>query len=154
ALEAECVVDGGAYAGYKPVPEVTLPGLAEIGSSYRIARAAVDVRIAYTNTVPRGHVRAPGAPEATFAFESALDELAGKAGVDAAEIRRRNLVRSGQANAWGVTFAESRGLETLEAALDAYRSRRPPSGWRHGRGIAVYDGETLTARTSLRLVPG
>jgi len=153
ALAADALFDGGAYAGFKPIPTVSLHGLADIGSSYRIPAAAVEARIAYTNTVPRGHMRAPGAPEAVFAFESALDELAGEAGIDPAEIRRRNLLRTGEANPWGETWLESRGLETLEAALMAYCPLDLEGGWRHGRGIAVYDRPTSTGKTSLRLLP-
>ena len=153
ALSADALFDGGAYAGFKPIATVSLHGLTDIGRSYRIPVAAVDIRIAYTNTVPRGHMRAPGAPEAVFAFESALDELAGKAGVSPAEIRRRNLLRTGEANPWGETWVESRGLETLEAALAAYRPLDVDKGWRHGCGIAVYDRPTTTGKTSLRLMP-
>ena len=154
AFAADALFDGGAYAGFKPIATVSLHGLADIGSSYRIPAAAVEVGIAYTNTVPRGHMRAPGAPEAVFAFESALAELASKAGLNPAEIRRRNLLRTGEANPWGETWVESRGLETLEAALAAYRPLDVDSGWRHGWGIAVYDRPTTTGKTSLRLLPG
>lgn len=153
ALAADALFDGGACAGFKPIATVSLHGLVDIGSSYRIPAAAVEARIAYTNTVPRGHMRAPGAPEAVFAFESALDELAGEAGIDPAEIRRRNLLRTGEANPWGETWLESRGLETLEAALAAYCPLEVDGGWRHGRGIAVYDRPTSTGKTSLRLLP-
>src|SRR5579875_781103 len=121
-FQVDALFDGGAYAGFKPLPTVTLHGLEEIGSSYRVAAAAVEVRICYTHTVPRGHMRAPGAPEAVFAFESALDELAQEAGLDPVEIRRRNLLADGEANPWGVRWVEARGQATLEAALDAYRS--------------------------------
>src|SRR5262249_51602046 len=124
------------------------------GSPTRAPAAAVDVRIAYTNTVPRGHMRAPGAPEAVFAFESALDELASKAGLNPAEIRRRNLLRTGEANPWGGTWVEARGLETLEAALAAYPPPEGDKGGRHGGGIAIYDRPTTRGKTSLRLLPG
>ncbi|HLH67905.1 MAG TPA: xanthine dehydrogenase family protein molybdopterin-binding subunit [Candidatus Dormibacteraeota bacterium] len=152
-FQVDALFDGGAYAGFKPLPTVTLHGLEEIGSSYRVAAAAVEVRVCYTHTVPRGHMRAPGAPEAVFAFESALDELAQEAGLDPVEIRRRNLLADGEANPWGVRWVEARGQATLEAALDAYRSLPAPPGWRHGRGIAVYDRPTRPGRASLRLVP-
>ena len=152
-FRVDALFDGGAYAGFKPLPTVTLHGLEEVGSSYRVPAAAVEVRICYTHTVPRGHMRAPGAPEAVFAFESALDELAREAGLDPIEIRRRNLLADGEANPWGATWVEARGRVTLEAALEAYRPLPAPPGWRHGRGIAVYDRPTRPGRASLRLVP-
>jgi CO/xanthine dehydrogenase Mo-binding subunit len=153
ALLADALFDGGACAGFKPAPSVSLHGLDVIGSSYRIPAAAVEVRTAYTHTVPRGHMRAPGAAEATFAFESALDELAAEVGLDAVELRRRNLLRTGDTNPWGTAWSEARGLETLEAALRDYRPLPVAPGWRHGRGIAIYDRPTRPGRASLRLAP-
>src|SRR5207248_18080 len=103
--------------------------------------------------VPRGHMRAPGAAEAVFAFESAVDELAPAAGLDPVELRRRNLLRTGDTSPWGARWLEARGRETLEAALDAVRPVPAPPGWRHGLGIAVYDRPTRPGRASLRLRP-
>jgi putative selenate reductase molybdopterin-binding subunit len=153
AMHVEALFDGGAYAGFKPIPTVSLHGLEDIGSSYRVPAAAVEVKIAYTHTVPRGHMRAPGGAEAVFAFESALDELAREVGLDPVETRRRNLLRSGETNPWGHSWVEARGLETLDAALAAWRPLEAPSGWRHGRGVAVYDRPTSAGRASLRLIP-
>ena len=153
ALDIDALLDGGAYAGFKPRPGVTLHGLEEPGGAYRVAQAHVRQRIAYTNSVPRGHMRAPGSPQATFALESALDELAAEAGLEPAELRRRNLVRTGEANAWGVTWEESRGAETLAAALSAFQPKPAPEGWLRGKGLAVYERGTVAGRPSLRLLP-
>src|SRR5205823_3352019 len=35
----------------------------------------------------------------------------------------------------------------------AYRPVAVGAGWRHGRGVAVYDRPTIAGRTSLRLLP-
>lgn len=152
-LSADALFDGGAYAGFKPIPTVSLHGVEDIATSYRIRAAAVEARIAYTHTVPRGHMRSPGGPEAVFAFESALDELAREAGLDPVEIRRINLIRTGDPNPWGHEWVEARGLEVLDAALAGYRRLDVPPGWAHGRGFAVYDRPTLAGKASLRLVP-
>ena len=153
ALHVEALVDGGAYAGYKPRASVTLHGLEEPGGAYRVPNAFVRQRIAYTHTVPRGHMRAPGSPQATFAVESALDELAASAGLEPTTLRRLNLVGSGEPNAWGVTWEESRGRETLDAALAALTPLPAPDGWVWGRGMAVYERLAAAGRTSLRLLP-
>ena len=154
ALRVDAVVDGGAYAGFKPRANVDLSGLVDAGSPYRIPAVYSEARIAYTNSVPRGHMRAPGAPQATFAVESALDELALEAGLPPVELRRRNLLGDGEPNIHGVTWAQCRALETLDAALGAASSSCPaPAGWLTGTGIGVYDRRTTrAARTSLRLV--
>lgn len=159
-LEGLCVdalVDGGAYAGFKPAVSVGLGGIQEAGSCYRIPAIAVQQRAVYTNSVPRGHFRSPGQPEMAFALESALDELAAEVGLSPTDIRRRNLVASSEANAHGVVWAEARGTETLERALEAADSAEAPEappGWLTGTGMAVGEHKTPTAsRTCLRLAP-
>ncbi len=152
-LRVDAVADGGAYAGFKPRVNVDLSGLGDAGSPYRIPAVHTDVRIAYTNSVPRGHMRAPAAPQTTFAVESALDELALKVGIAPVELRRRNLLRGGEPNIHGITWVQCRGQETLDAALGAASGQCPaPAGWLTGRGVGVYDRHTTrAARTSLRL---
>lgn len=91
-LDFDAVFDGGAYAAAKPTPQVNLHGALECVLGYRLPSYAMRSRIAYTNTVPKGHMRSPGAPQAVFAIESALDELAAAAGISPLEMRRRNLL--------------------------------------------------------------
>lgn len=95
ALRDHVVHDNGAYLRTHGllVPELTigmLPG------PYRIPayRAALDVVL--TNKTPCGTYRAPGRYEGTFAREHLLDVAADRLGVDRAEIRRRNLLTSGE----------------------------------------------------------
>src|SRR6478609_4135136 len=45
-----------------------------------------------TNRVATGAYRAPGAPQATFALEQVIDELAARLEIDPSELRRRNLI--------------------------------------------------------------
>jgi CO/xanthine dehydrogenase Mo-binding subunit len=154
ALRTEAVLDGGAYAGFKPLPDVSLHSLAE-APRYRIPEHAAEVRIAYTNTIPKGHMRAPGGPQASFAAESALDELAACCGLEPAELRRRNLLEDGEADAHGHRWLEHRGAVTLEAALEAASGPvEAPPGWLVGQGVAMYSrGVGMGSFTSLRFVP-
>lgn len=155
ALSFDALLDGGAYAGFKPRADVDLHGLVDAGSPYRIPAVYSEARIAYTNSVPRGHMRAPGAPQATFAVESALDELAFQMGMPPVELRRRNLLHDGDANIHGIKWAQCRGQDTLDAAIREASTPcpPPPPGWLTGRGVGVYDRRTTRAvRTSLRLV--
>lgn len=158
-LSIEALLDGGAYAAIKPLANVNLHGISDAALAYRVPALFLESRIAYTNNVPKGHMRAPGAPQAAFAVESALDELAAEAGIDPADVRRRNLVRSGQPHVDGEVWVEDRGVETLDAALDAalaaVRGRDVgPPGRVTGRGVAVYARRTPSrGTTSLRLVP-
>ena len=150
ALALECQFNAGAYGGF--TPRAPGPSGAEVGS-YRVPLVCSEIRRVYTNTVPRGNMRAPGAPQGSFAFESALDELALKAGLDPVELRRRNLLVDGESGEGEHGWVEYRGLETLDAALAELETRSGPAGWLTGTGIAIYSrGTTTVVSTSLRLV--
>jgi putative selenate reductase molybdopterin-binding subunit len=154
ALIVDAVLDGGAYAAVKPIPSVNLHGLAEAALGYRLEAYAVRSRIAYTNRVPKGHMRAPGAPQAVFAVESAIDELGRHAGIAPAELRRRAVLGDGDTDAYGHRWPEARGREVLDAALDAPPRVAAPEGWARGAGVALYARPTAgPATTSLRLRP-
>jgi CO/xanthine dehydrogenase Mo-binding subunit len=153
ALASDVVLDGGAYAGFKPAPTASIHGVLE-APGYKIPVFFAEARVTYTNTVPKGHMRAPGAPQQSFATESAMDELAVQIGMDPIEFRRMNLLRNGDDDPNGHPWIEYRGLEALEAALAAYRPQTAPKGWLLGTGISIYSRETSTATaTSLCLVP-
>jgi CO/xanthine dehydrogenase Mo-binding subunit len=165
AVAYDVVLDGGAYGGYKPSPHVVVHGATEPGC-YRIPEFFVECRTAYTNTVPKGHMRAPGSPQMMFATESAMDDLAHKLGIDPVEIRRRNVLRTGDTDAQvaardpldlgGQQWKEYRSTETLDAAVSAMgdHAHQTPDGWLYGRGIALYGRETHSfGTTTISLVP-
>jgi putative selenate reductase molybdopterin-binding subunit len=64
---------------------------------YRCPNKKFDAWSVYTNTVPSGALRGYGMTQPAFAVESAINELAVKLGMDPAELRRRNVVRPGDA---------------------------------------------------------
>lgn len=151
-LVTEGVLDGGAYAGFKPAANANIHGMLHSASAYRIPVFYAESTVAYTNNAPRGHMRSPGAPQAVFALESAIDELALEAGLDPVELRRRNLLSTGEADPYGARWVEARGHETLSSALAGAGRPEAPPGWRVGRGVGIYVRQTpLPGATSLRL---
>jgi CO/xanthine dehydrogenase Mo-binding subunit len=94
----------------------------------------------YTNTVPAGHMRAPGAPQTVFAVESHMDMIARELGLDPLEFRLRNVLTEGDPSPLGEHWQHIRCKETLLAAAQA-------AGWGTeklpyvGRGIGMYDRE-------------
>jgi CO/xanthine dehydrogenase Mo-binding subunit len=97
ALEADFVLDGGAYATLSPV--VLSRGAVHAGSVYRCPNVRIHARAVATNTPPPGAFRGFGAPQSLFAMERHMDVCARKLGLDAVELRRRNFLRLGDSTA-------------------------------------------------------
>jgi CO/xanthine dehydrogenase Mo-binding subunit len=144
AHEAEVRLDGGAYAGAKPIPTLVPGGATSALIAYHVPILRIDARVLYTNTVPGGHVRAPGEVQALFAGESHVDELARAAGLGPLEFRERNAVQVGQTGGSGHGFVEPRAVEVLAAirADPITTVRRSADNRQAGRGW----GMAITAR--------
>jgi len=138
----------GAYAGMKP-------GRASIGGAgtagpYKIEHTYMEALQVYTNTVPCGFWRAPGAIQAVFASESHMDLLARELQMDPAKFRRINLVGEGEVNALGKTWSGVKAKETLQAALDAAGWQQPKRA-NIGRGVAMYERGTGAGKVWVNL---
>lgn len=66
-------------------------------AAYRCPNKKFDAYAVYTNTVPSGALRGYGMTQPAFAVECAMDELAIALDLDPLELRRRNIVRPGDA---------------------------------------------------------
>ncbi len=82
--------DTGAYVPWGPV--VPLLTAVNIPGPYKVRNFAVECDVVYTNTVPVAPVRGAGRPQSCFVMERLLDAAARKVGIDAAALRRRNLI--------------------------------------------------------------
>jgi CO/xanthine dehydrogenase Mo-binding subunit len=91
-----------------------------------------------TNRVTFGAYRAPGAPQAHFAVESLLDEVAERLRIDPLELRLRNVLTAGDRSVAGQELAVFGARECLERVRDhpmwARRSELPPG---EGIGAAI-----------------
>ena len=79
--------------------------------------------------------RAPGAPNASHATESLIDELCEHIGMDPLEFRLRNAARKGTRQASGPAYPEIGMVETVEAAK-AHEHYQTKLGPNQGRGVA------------------
>ena len=86
-----------------------------------------------TNRPKAAAYRAPGAPMAAFAVESAVDELARGFGLDPLEVRLMNGADEGTRASYGPTYPAIGLKATLEAAR---RIRTGPRPWARIRGGA------------------
>src|SRR5262249_45340438 len=91
-MRAQVLSDLGAYARSLGVlcPSITA---AALPGPYRIKHYACRVRVALTTKAPAAGYGGAGQPEAAFATERAIDDLARSLELDPAEVRRRNLIR-------------------------------------------------------------
>ena len=134
AHDVAIVFDSGAYAGFKPAGH--LGGAKAAGGPYRTENARVVEDMVYTHNTPCGHMRGPGEPQAVFALESHIDEVAKALGMDPVQFRLMNLVEDGEPTALGDVFVENRAAEALEAAVETsgYNAPKAPGV---GRGVSV-----------------
>ncbi len=147
ARDGRIVFNSGAYGAFRPSPPLNLPGAANLEGSYRIPHVRITSDFVYTNSVPCGFMRGPGAVQAAFAVESHTDMIAKDLGIDPLEFRRRNALREGdpKAETNGTGLRRVRELETLDAAAKAIEWGSPKPGSFVGRGLALYDRQTTGA---------
>lgn len=134
AIDAKIVFNGGAYAAGKPIPTL-LPGF-DPKLPYDIPAGRLQRVSVYTNTVPGGHMRAPGDVQFIFAFESHLDAIASELGIDPVQIRLRNAVGDDGSDFDGIPYLQPAAIATLEALRTASAWEVPRAPGR-GRGIAL-----------------
>jgi len=123
--EATLHVDAGAYAGLSTVV-AERANISAVGP-YRIENARVDTYVVRTNNLFGGAFRGFGHPQVAFAFESMMDELALRLGMDPAELRLKNAVGPDDTALSGQPLAGSGPLRrVLEEALTAsdFQARR------------------------------
>lgn len=128
-------VDNGAYN--HSGPSVMGYGSLVMGSMYRTHGVDIDADLVYTNKHPGGQFRGYGGPQATFAIESGMDELADALGMDPIDLRILNANRTGDVTHAGWKLASARLVECLEAAREAIGWDEKRSRGGSGRGIGV-----------------
>ncbi len=167
AVRGTMVHDTGAYLPWgvvmPTIAATTVPG------PYVVPSYDLGVTVAYTNKVPTTPVRGAGRPQAVFAMERLLDRAAAELGLDAAEIRRRNLIQPSQMPyAVGLTFRDGKPViydsgdypTCLDHALDlcgytGFRRRQREArdegryiglglgSYVEGTGLGPFEGVTL-----------
>lgn len=94
-VEAQILLDGGAYADVSA--EALAAATAFSVGPYVCPNVFVDAWAVRTNNPPAGRMRGEGALQSCFAYESQLDQLAARLGIEPLEIRRRNVLATGDA---------------------------------------------------------
>lgn len=84
---------------------------------YRVPHVHVDVYGVHTNNNPTGAMRGFGACQMAIAYERMLDRLAEQLGIDRIEIRKRNVLCSGEPITTTQIITEATAGECLDRAL-------------------------------------
>jgi carbon-monoxide dehydrogenase large subunit len=147
ALDVAMVANLGAYlSGNGPGASVVSANTAQ-GGVYDIPAIHVDVRGAFTNTVPVDAYRGAGKPEANYIIERALEAAAHKLGRDPAALRRQNLIASfPHKTALGMSLDSGDFVANLDAALqradvsgfDQRRAESKKRGKLRGIGVGCF----------------
>ena len=135
ARKIRAVHASGAYGALKS--NASLATWHYAGGQYRIDHADIEYLQIYTNTVPGGYYRSPGAVATAFAIDSHTDLIAQELGMDPAEFRLKNFITEGAEDAVGHRLHHVRFREVLQAALDAAGWKKAKRRPNVGRGIAL-----------------
>jgi aerobic carbon-monoxide dehydrogenase large subunit len=122
ALRFEITADMGAYFGLF-TPAIPVFG-AFIGPAiYKFPAYKAVYTDVFTNKTPTDAYRGAGRPEATFAVERIMDELAVELGRDPLELRRQNWIKHEEfpyTNAGGLTYDSGNYEAATEKAVDLF----------------------------------
>lgn len=134
AIESRLIFDTGSGGG-SPLQIAAILH----GGYYRFPNMELRGHEVLTNKPGAGAYRAPGAQQATFAIESAIDELARKLELDPLDFRLRNCAVEGDLRPNGGAWPRIGLKECLEALKEhpAWRDRDAARAAGRGVGIAV-----------------
>jgi CO/xanthine dehydrogenase Mo-binding subunit len=132
AAQAFLAFEAGAYPG-----AMVGPAGMTVFAAYDIANVTIDGYDVVVNKPSTAAYRAPGAPNAAFATESVVDEIAEQLGIDPIEFRLMNAAKEGTRRADGPKFPRIGCVEVLQAIKNSAHYRSRLGGPNRGRGVAI-----------------
>jgi CO/xanthine dehydrogenase Mo-binding subunit len=141
ADESRILGDTGAYAslGVLVIMRATFHTI----GAYEVPNVKADSYLVYTDNTYAGSLRGFGGPQAIFAIESQMEELARRLGMDPLEFRLRNMLVPGKKNATGALMDASCGLpECVEKVVTSSNYREK---------ARLYSNQTGSVRRGLGL---
>lgn len=137
--DAEVVSDDGAYDAWGS--HALLVAMNTVTSMYRVPNSRMGAAVVYTNKGYGGSVRGFGNPQATFAVEGQMEEIADALGLDPMDLRLRNANQPGDVTPQGLEItscglSECLGAVRRESGWDERRGRMRES--HRGLGAAAY----------------
>ncbi len=140
-METDWTVDHGPYSEFGDL--LTLRGAQFIGAGYDIPAIRGEGRTVCTNHAWGAAFRGYGGPEAEFASEVLMDELAEKLGMDPLELRYKNVYRKGSTTPTGQdpeVYSLPEMIDKLRPRYEEARKRAAAASTdavKRGVGVAV-----------------
>ena len=137
SVTARIYLDGGAYTSSSPAVAANAATLG-VGP-YQVPNVSVDSYVAFTNNPPCGAMRGFGAVQACFAYESQMDELARRLGLDPVQVRIRNAMTEGSVMPTGQVIDSAAPVAELLRLVSAAPLPPGPAGPEHGGAARAPD---------------
>ncbi|HEU0235301.1 MAG TPA: xanthine dehydrogenase family protein molybdopterin-binding subunit, partial [Candidatus Limnocylindrales bacterium] len=144
ARRATCHFNTGAYADIGP--RLIKNGGYGTGGPHHVPNVWVDSYAVYTNLPPAGAFRGYGISQAAWAYETQMDLIAERLGMDPLELRMKNLLVDGQAFATGDVMTDAHFRELLGGVAERI-------GWAAGEG-PIRDGSKVRAKGLSCIIKG
>jgi carbon-monoxide dehydrogenase large subunit len=145
ALETAVLANMGAYVSTVAPVVPTMAMASAMGGVYDIPLIAFQTRGVFTNTTPVDAYRGAGKPEANYLIERCIDIAATELGIDALELRRKNILRRfPYRSAMGLSVEQgsfAHAIDHAVAAATGFDARRKISrarGRLRGLGYACF----------------
>jgi xanthine dehydrogenase molybdenum-binding subunit len=121
--DIDMILDNGAYTSWgATTPSVMM---LPITSLYRVPNVRYRARCVYTNNTYSQAMRGYGNPQATFAIESIMEELAKTAGIDPVEFRRINANHPDEVTPQGFRITTCGLTECIETVVEKIGWEKP-----------------------------
>ncbi|GAA3471708.1 xanthine dehydrogenase family protein molybdopterin-binding subunit [Nonomuraea roseola] len=152
-VKVELLADMGAYL-MLVTPGVPLLGAFMYNGIYKMDAYSFDCTGVFTTKMPTDAYRGAGRPEATYAIERVMDELAAELNLDPIEVRRRNWIRHEEfpyTTIAGLTYDSGNYEAATEKALSlfGYDKLRAEQSDRRDRGDPVQLGIGVSTYTEM-----
>ncbi|MFI6435901.1 xanthine dehydrogenase family protein molybdopterin-binding subunit [Streptomyces sp. NPDC050759] len=152
-LKADLLVDMGAYL-MLVTPGIPILGAFMYPGIYKMGSYELNVTGVFTTRTPTDAYRGAGRPEATYAIERIMDDLADELGLDPVELRRRNWIRHEEfpyTTIAGLTYDSGNYEAATDKALALfdYDKLRAEQADRNQRGDTVRLGIGVSTYTEM-----
>ncbi|MFL2932145.1 MAG: xanthine dehydrogenase family protein molybdopterin-binding subunit [bacterium] len=130
------IADNGAYSSLSPAIMSSIA--LRTDNLYKTPASEIEGKLVYTNLIPSGQMRGFGNVQATYAWESHLDDVANSLNIDPANLRMKNYTEKGDVSLHGWKIASCAVEDATKYVVDKinWKSKRLESGKGRGVGLA------------------